>query len=68
MPSTLPPAVCARVKVALLNVEFVIASENVAVIEAFSATPSALFDGDKAVTIGGVVSGATAVVKLQLYR
>ena len=61
-----PPAVGRRVKLAVVSVEFVIASEKVADTEELSATPVASFDGDVADTVGGVVSGAAAVVKCQV--
>ena len=60
-----PPEVVATVKVELVSVEFVIASEKVAEIEEFSAAPVAPFAGDVADTVGGVVSGTAPVVKLQ---
>ena len=63
MPSTLPPAVRARVKVALLKVEFVIALEKVADKEELIATPVTPSTGDIAVTVGGVVSAFAPVVK-----
>ena len=67
MPATAaPPVVFASVKLVVVSVEFVIASENVADIEEFVAMPLAAFAGDMADTIGDVVSGAAAVVKLQL--
>ena len=61
-----PPPVGLRVKLAVFSVEFVIASEKVADTEEFSATPVAAFAGNVADTIGGVVSGAAAVVNCQL--
>jgi hypothetical protein len=61
-----PPEVVASVKLAVVNVEFVIASEKVAEIEEFSATAVAAFAGDMETTVGGVVSGAAAVVKFQM--
>ena len=60
-----PPLVGLSVKLEVFNVELVIASENVAEIEEFDATPRARFCGVVDVTVGGVVSGAAAVVKLQ---
>ena len=61
-----PPAVDCRVKLAVLSVEFVIASEKVAETEEFSAMPVAALAGEVADTVGGVVSGAAAVVKVQV--
>lgn len=61
-----PPEVVASVKVAVVSEEFVIASEKLADIEEFNAMPVAAFAGIVADTIGGVVSGATPVVKFQL--
>ena len=61
-----PPGIVASVKLALVSVEFVIASEKVADTEEFSVTPVAAFAGDVEDTIGGVVSRATPVVKFQL--
>jgi hypothetical protein len=61
-----PPPVGLRVKLAVFSVEFVIASEKFADTEEFSATPVAAFAGNVADTIGGVVSGAAAVVNCQL--
>ena len=63
--TAVPPEVVASLKLAVVSVELVIASENVADTEEFSATPVAAFAGDVADTVGGVVSGAAAVVKLQ---
>jgi hypothetical protein len=60
-----PPAVGARVKLAVVSVELVIASEKVAETEAFVATPFAALAGEIADTEGGVVSGAAPVVKFQ---
>jgi hypothetical protein len=61
-----PPEVVASVKLALVSVEFVIASEKVADTDEFSATPVAAFAGDVEDTVGGVVSEAAPVVKFQL--
>src|ERR1700754_1567556 len=61
-----PPDVRFTVKLAVFKVEFVIASENVADTEAFCATPVAPLVGDVDCTVGGVVSGAAAVVKVQV--
>ena len=49
----------------MLNVEFVIALEKVADTEELSAMPDAALAGDVDDTVGGVVSGAAPVVKLQ---
>jgi len=51
-----PPAVVASRKLAVVSVELVIGSENVAETEEFSATPVALVAGAVAETVGGVVS------------
>ncbi len=61
-----PPDVVAKRKLAVVNVEFVIASENVADIEEFSATAVVAFAGDVEMTVGGIVSGAAAVVNFQV--
>lgn len=50
----------------MFRVELIIASEKVADIDAFSATPSAASWGTVEATVGGVVSGAAAVMKFQL--
>jgi hypothetical protein len=60
------PSEAARMKLAVVRVEFLIASEKVADTEEFSATPVSAFAGDVADTIGGVVSGAAPVVKFQV--
>ena len=60
-----PFVVFTSVKLAVLSEELFIASENVADTAGFSATPVAPLAGDVADTVGGVVSGAAAVVKLQ---
>lgn len=65
-PTTAPPALGAKVKLAVERLEFVIASENVAEIEEFSATPLAEFTGAVAETNGGVVSEVPPVVKFQV--
>jgi hypothetical protein len=64
VPVTAAPPAVASLKLAVVSVEFVIASENVADTEEFSATPAAAFAGEVTETVGGVVSGATAVVKV----
>ncbi len=61
-----PPIVVASVKLVVVSVALFIASEKVADTEAFVAhVPSSLFAGDVEDTVGGVVSGATPVVKFQ---
>ena len=60
------PEVVASLKVAVVNVELVIASEKVVDTEEFSATPVAVLVGEVADTVGGVVSGAAAVANCQL--
>ena len=52
--------------VVFVNVELFIGSENVAVGATLSATPVAPLAGVIAITVGGVVSGAANVVKVQL--
>jgi hypothetical protein len=64
MPATAAPPEPASVKLALVSVELVIGSENVADTAVFSATPVAPLAGDMPDTVGGVVSGAAAVVKV----
>ena len=64
--TTAPPVVATRVKLPMFTVELVIASEKVADIEEFVATPIAPFAGDTAETAGGVVSVLTPVVKFQV--
>ncbi len=59
-----PPAVLVKVNEAELIVELVIASENVADTEAFSAIPVAPEPGLVLDTVGGVVS-AEVVMKFQ---
>ena len=61
-----PPEVVASVKLALVSVEFVIASEKLADTDEFSAIPVAAFAGDMLDTVGGVVSGAAPVVNCQV--
>ena len=55
-----------RVKVELVTVAGLIASEKVAVALVPADTSTALSTGLTLVTVGGVLSGAAAVVKLQL--
>lgn len=66
VPVTAVPPAFASLKLAVVSVEFVIASEKVADIEALVATLVAPFAGDVADTVGRVVSGAAAVVKFQV--
>ena len=66
VPVTAAPPVVANVKLVLVSVALVIGSENVADTEEFSARPVAPFAGDVEDTVGGVVSGAAAVVKFQV--
>jgi hypothetical protein len=61
-----PPEVVATVKLAVLNVAFVIVSEKVADTGEFSATPVAAFAGEVADTVGGVISRTAAVVNVEL--
>ena len=61
-PTIAPPAVSRRVKLAVLSVELVIASEKVADTEPFSAMPVAALAGDVEDTVGGVESAIGAVV------
>ena len=60
-----PPELVLRVNVALVKVAFVMASEKVAETDAFGVTSDALFAGEIAETVGGVVSGLAAVVNVQ---
>ena len=64
--TTAPPEVAFRLKLAVLSVEFVIDSEKVAETDEFSAMPVAPLAGDAEDTVGGVVSGAAAVVNCQV--
>ena len=66
VPATAVPPAVASLMLAVLSVALVIASENVAVYEALSATPVAPLAGAVEDTVGGVVSAAAAVVKRQL--
>jgi hypothetical protein len=65
MPGIAAPPEGATVKLAVLKVAFVIGSEKVADTAEFSATPVAAFAGEMADTVGGVVSRAAAVAKVQ---
>ena len=65
VPVTVAPPVGFRVKLAVVSVELVIDSEKVAETEEFIAMPVAALAGEVADTVGGVVSGAAAVVKFQ---
>jgi hypothetical protein len=64
--TTVPPEVVTTVKLAVLKVAFVIASEKVADTGEFSATPVAAFAGEVADTVGGVISRTAAVVNVEL--
>jgi hypothetical protein len=59
------PAVFTSVKLAVLSVEFVMASEKVADTDEFNATPTAKLAGETADTVGGVASTIPAVVNVQ---
>lgn len=59
-----PPAVGTSVKLEVVNVAFVIGSENVTDAEVLSATPVAPLPGVLAMIVGAVTSGAAAVVKV----
>jgi hypothetical protein len=61
-----PPAVGRKVKLAPFKDALVIASEKVADTDAFSVMPVALFAGDVADTVGGVVSRPAPVVNFQV--
>jgi hypothetical protein len=54
------------VKVLASTVETFIASENVAVMAAFTATPDAALVGTVEVTVGGVTSGGNGALLLPL--
>ena len=60
-----PFVVLTRMNVAVLSVEFLIASEKVADTAEFNGTAAAPLAGAVEITSGGVVSGAAAVVKFQ---
>jgi hypothetical protein len=64
--TAVPVDVAASRTLAVVRVELLIGSENVAETEEFVAIPVAAFDGDVATTVGGVVSGAAAVVKFHV--
>ena len=66
IPAIAGPFCLVTVKVEALSDAFVIASENVAVIEEFVDIPFPLFAGEVADTVGGVVSEKMPVVKFQL--
>ena len=61
-----PPVALTRVKLEVVSVELVMASEKVADTEEFVATPFAASAGDVDDTFGRVVSGAVPVVKFQV--
>lgn len=65
-PTTVPPDVLTTVKLVDVSEVVVIASENVAEIAEFNATPEAAFAGETDETVGGVVSDPLVVVKFQL--
>ena len=64
--TAVPPEVVASVTLAVVSVALVIASEKLADTGVLSATPVAALAGDVTDTVGGVVSGIAAVVKLQM--
>jgi len=66
VPLTAAPPVGANVKLAVVSVALFIASEKLADTEALVATPVAALAGKVVDTVGGVVSGAAAVVKFQV--
>jgi len=67
VPETAAPVdVATNKKLAVVRVELLIGSENVAETEEFIAIPMAAFDGEVEITVGGVVSGAAAVVKFHV--
>ena len=61
-----PPIVVASVKLEVVSVAMVIASEKVADTKEFVVTPVALFAGEVVDTVGGVVSRAAPVVNCQV--
>jgi hypothetical protein len=58
------PTVFTSVKLAVVSVELVMASENVADTDEFSATPVATLAGEMVDTVGGVTSMVPAVVNV----
>ena len=66
VPVTNAPPAMRRVKLAVVSVELVIGSENVADTEVLTMIPVAPLAGEVADTIGGVVSGAAPVVNCQV--
>ena len=67
MPATAAAVVWSvRLNVVVVSVDALIASENVAVGAVAVDCPVAPFAGVKPVTVGGVVSGAAAVVNVQV--
>ncbi len=67
MPATAPGVVWSvRVNVVVVSVAVLMASEKVAVGVVLVACPVAPLAGVKPLTVGGVVSGAAAVVKVQV--
>jgi len=66
VPVTALPPLVASLTLAVVSVVLVMASEKVADIVSFVATAVAAFVGDVKDTVGGVVSGAAAVVNVQV--
>jgi hypothetical protein len=66
VPTADAPNTVANVKLPVVNVEIVIASENLADTDELAATPVAAFAGDVERTVGGVVSKAAPVVKFHV--
>jgi len=67
VPVTVAPSTAlARVKLVVFSVELVIGSEKVAETDELSATAVAPLAGEVEDTVGGVVSGAAPVVKVQV--
>ena len=62
-PTIVPPDVLTTVKLADVREALVMASENVADTEEFSATPIAALAGETEETVGGVLSAPPPVVK-----
>jgi hypothetical protein len=61
-----PSAALAKLKLVVFSVELVIGSEKVAETDELSATAVAVLAGEVEDTVGGVVSGAAPVVKVQV--
>ena len=66
VPATAVPPVLTRVKLAVVSVEFLIVSENLADTVGLDAMPVAAFFGDVTVTVGLVVSSTVVVEKFQV--